>query len=305
MIASDSRPIYPFDWLLIGYCLIMIAFILAFGRPLTPYGNELAAYASIAGIAALIVKYVDQERGRGWKILRFLYPMLFFAPLYSLTGGTIFLIFDRFFDPQLIAFEQAIFGTEPTLFIDRHLLQPMLNELFSFCYFAYYFMLPAIALPMLFAEEYDLFGRAVSTMTLTFALSFLLFFLYPIEGPRWVFADQYLHPVVGYIFRPAVEWVIRAGAVHGGAMPSSHTAISLIVSLYLLKRFRWLGRAAATITAGLAIGTFWGRFHYVSDVIVGVAIALFSYWLIEKYYHLWTHNPRTVVTQTRILKHVS
>ena len=44
------------------------------------------------------------------------------------------------------------------------------------------------------------------------------------------------------------------------------------------------------INFGLTIGTFWGRFHYVSDVFVGIAIAIVAYILVDKKHASWIKN---------------
>jgi len=104
--TSKTRPIYPFDWIVISYSLIVLVCILIFGRPLAQYARELFAYATIAALSAFVIRYVDEEKGRVFKILRYLYPVLLFGPMYRLTAGTIFLIFDRFYDYQIIHLEK-------------------------------------------------------------------------------------------------------------------------------------------------------------------------------------------------------
>ncbi len=281
---------YPFDKVIIGYCKVMIILLLIFGRPLVNYADELLTY-SIAGAVAILIPFFLKEAQNRFSIFsRLMYAAMLFGIFYRTTGGTMFLIFDRFFDNQLVAFETAMYGMEPTLFIDQFLLSPFPNEIFSFCYFCYYLMIPAFLIALFARRNYDIIKRYLTAAAITYSVSFILFFLYPIEGPRWHFEGQYVNNIDGYLFRRLVEMVIASGAVRGGCMPSSHIAIALIIMMYCFKHYRNWGRILLPINIGLAIGTFWGRFHYVSDVYVGIAIGLAAFYLVEKKYEAWA-NP--------------
>ncbi len=278
---------YPFDKIIIGYCKLMIILLLIFGRPLVDYTDELLTYSIAGAIAILLPLILNESSGRISAFFRLMYAAILFGVFYRTTGGTMFLIFDHFFDYQLVAFETAIYGIEPTLYIDQFLLSPIPNEIFSFCYFCYYLMIPVFLVALFFRKDYDIIKRYLTAAAITYAVSFIIFFAYPVEGPRWVPEGHYLNQIDGYLFRHLVEIVIANGAVHGGCMPSSHIAIALIIMMYCLKHYRIWGLILLPIIIGLAIGTFWGRFHYVSDVYVGVAIGLAAFYLVEKNYMAW------------------
>jgi membrane-associated phospholipid phosphatase len=294
----DRRlKVYPFDYLIIGYCLLMVLCCAAFGRPLSEYIDEIEFYVSIAAVSALIVGFVDQTRSRFHLFVRLLYPAALFTLFYRVTGGTMFLIFDKFFDSHIVALETGIFGMEPTLFIDRYLLHPFWNELFSACYFSYYLMIPGFLIPIFFMHRTRIIKESLTAISLTFFVSFVMFFLYPIEGPRWHLAGQYTHTIDGSLFRSLVTTVINTAAVRGGCMPSSHVGVGLVILAYAFRVSRKLGWILLPINIGLAIGTFWGRFHYVSDVVVGALIALISVWLVTKYYDRF---DRQIVTNENL-----
>lgn len=272
--TSGTFGLYAFDRLIIGYCLLMVAILFLVGRSLSEYGDEIVFYASVAAIATLIVRYVPGE-GQGFPTaVRLLYPAALFLFFYRQTGGTMFLVFDGFLDEQLTAFEKAVFGFNPTIYIDRHLLNVWLNEIFSLGYFAYYFLIPLFLLAVFCREEYDLIKSYLCAACLAFFFSYILFFLYPLEGPRWHFALEYAHTVEGPVFRPLTEFVIAKGAVRGGCMPSSHFAVALVTLMFCFRYYRRAGWALLPVVTALAIGTVWGRYHYVSDVIVGGLIGL-------------------------------
>jgi len=297
---------WPFDYLVIGYCLLMSLLVLAIGRPLEVYADELVFYSSMAAIAVLVVRYVGEPQ-TGWRrFIRLFYPALMLTFFYRATGGTIFLLFDRFFDYQVVAFEQSVLGVEPSLVLDRQYLSPFWNELFSASYFSYYLMIPTLLLVLYLRRQDDLIRRFLTTCCCAFFVSYLLFFIYPIEGPRYHFAGQYLHPVEGPFFRQIVNLAIDKGAVHGGCMPSSHVAVAIVVLAYTFKASRRAGWMLLPVVVGLVIGTVWGRFHYVTDVVVGAAIGIGSVRLIDRRYLHWLTSKKVAVTyQSMGVEHVS
>jgi len=302
MNRKSDLKIYPFDCLVIGYCLFMLVLIILIGRPLSRYYNSLLFYAGMAVIAGLIIRHTREGQNRLHDFLRIIYPALMFTFFYETAGHMVFLIFDNFYDWQLTTFEKMILGVNPTLYIDRHLLNVWVNEIFSFCYFSYYFMLPVFLLPVFIKKDYDVIRRTLTAWCLAFFMSYILFFLYPIEGPRWFFAGQYLHAIEGPIFRPMVDMVIEGGAFHGGCMPSSHVAVALVILMFCFKYYRPAGWILLPINIGLAIGTFWGRFHYASDVVVGAAIGIFCTLLVWKYYDRWDKTRPEKITPKELIK---
>jgi membrane-associated phospholipid phosphatase len=73
--------------------------------------------------------------------------------------------------------------------------------------------------------------------------------------------------------------------LHGGCMPSSHVAVATVVFVFAYKYTRRLFYFLGPLILSLFVGTVWGRFHYLSDVIAGILVAFLSLYLgrrIEK-----------------------
>ena len=286
---TNAREVrfYPFDYLILGYSAGMMGLIALLGRPLAGYYDELVAYASIGAVAVLVINYMREDGSLLSRFLRLCYPAILFSVFYRLTGGTMFLIHGQMFDWQLTTFEKMLFGVNPTLYIDQHLLSVVPTELFMFAYFCYYLMIPASVLYLFGTRRDDQLKQLLTAICLTFFLSYPLFFLYPIEGPRWYFEMVYQHPVDGLIFRELVNFIIAHGAVRGGCVPSTHVAVAVVISMFGWRYWRPVGWVLMLITFGMAIGTFWGRFHYVSDVFIGILIAVPATLVVWKYWSTW------------------
>jgi membrane-associated phospholipid phosphatase len=289
--------------MVIIFCTVMCAVIILFGRSASDFLLEFGYYSGVIVLALLIVRYVDEKRSRIHSLIRLLYPAVLFPLFYSMMGSFNFVFHDEFLDWQLTAVEKMIFGINPTIYIDQHLLNIWLNEVISLGYFSYYFMVFGLLIILYVCKHDDRIIRVLSAMCLVFVISYLLFMLYPIEGPRWYFADQFLHTIDGPVFCQAVKMVISGGAFHGGCMPSSHVAVAMIV---LFACFRYYPRVALYILLPLnvllALGTLWGRYHYVTDVLVGAAIAVFAERLWAYYFNRWMPEAHTVQSPIKITR---
>jgi len=282
--SPASAKYHPFDWIIIGYCLLMVTLLLLLGRPLKSYLDE-AAFYTVAGLVSwVIARYLDDSRGGAEAFLRLLYPAVLFTFFYRATGGSMHLVYPGFFDAELAAFEKGLLGVDPSVFFDRHWITTWRNEVLMFCYGSYYVMIPAFVLPVFFRGDYGVIREFMAASTLAFFASYVLFFLYPVAGPRWHFAPEYLHRIEGPVFTSFVHFVMARGAVVGGAMPSSHTGIALVIMLFCLRYYRRTGLLLIPIVSGLAFGAVWGRFHYASDIVVGGAIGAAAVFVTRRFF---------------------
>lgn len=267
-----------------GYCLFMVAMLFLLGDPLGLNLNGIAFYLFTAIVPFAVVAATRNHGGRFPLAVRYLYPVVLFTFLYRATADTMFLLFDHFLDDRIVAFETMLFGIEPTLWIDFLLPKPILTDILSACYFSYYLMIPVFTIWVFIRQDFVVLRRSLSAITLTFFMSYALFFLFPAEGPRWFQLAKYNHQITGFIFRPMVDLVIANGAVHGGAMPSSHTGVALIILIYCRRYYRRIAPWLAVLVFGLACGAVWGRFHYITDIVVGALIALVALWITDQWH---------------------
>lgn len=275
---------YPFDKLIVGYSLLMVVLLLVLGTPLRVYLDEMIFYLGAATLSVVVVRYLDERRGGLVRLLRLLYPVLLFTFFYRATGGTMFLLFSRFFDPELTALEESIFGAHPTLFIDSHWLHPAISEIVLLAYFLYYFMIIGWVLSLYIRGDLDIVKSSLTAFCAIFFASYMLFWLFPLEGPRWFFVDRYLHDVTSPVARQLAQFVIDKAAVRGGCMPSSHFAIAVSIQMYAFRYYRRIGWVLLPIVLGMGVGTFWGRYHYVSDTIVGGIIGIVFTLIVWRFY---------------------
>jgi hypothetical protein len=237
-------------------------------------------FHGIAILSALAAARFLPTRGRVLPFLRYGYPAILMGFFYRETGPYVHLFFAQWFDPQVHAFEKAIFGFGMPEAI-AGIRSVWLLEVFMFGYLFYYLMLPTSFVIALWKNKLEPFRHMMEAACAVFYASFALFALFPLEGPRHALASV-LPPIKGGLFFGLVMTIQNAGSIHGGCMPSSHTAVAWVVTWYVFKMDRRCGRTLMVISTLLSVGCFWGRFHYVTDVAVGLvlfaAAVLFTEW---------------------------
>ncbi len=267
--------LFVWDWVGIFYNVFMGGILIFFnkGFPLW-YKTSFIHVLIIAAIFGVIALY-HKVPNKFTRFLRYLYPVLLTGYYYGETQDYIFIMHSGWFDQTLINLEAFLFGSEITLMVER-IAHPWLTEFIIFGYLTYYPLATLGPFYLYLKGSERVFQTVITAFVITFTLSLPQFFLFPVQGPRWQLVDQYVGPVLGYWSVDVVYGIMRCCAVHGGAMPSTHTAIAMIVVYglwYVNRKFFWI---YLPFFIGLILGTFWGRFHYLSDTVVGAAIAIFA-----------------------------
>jgi membrane-associated phospholipid phosphatase len=271
-----------------GYLALVALLILLFhGAAVPTWPWLLGAHATcIMLVHFLIQAHARKPANRVLDFLRHFYPVLLYTGFYNETGWINQMFFAGFLDPVLIRWEEALFGTQPCLvFMDRwpYLL---LSEALYLAYFSYYVMIAGVGLA-LFLRDRRQFFHYVSVVSFVFYVCYLIYIFIPVLGPRIFYRS-----IPGYTLPtevlPAVvpefpahlqagpvsqlmAWIYERFEALGAAFPSSHVAIAITTlwfSFRYLPRIRW---THAIMVVLLCVSTVYCRYHYVVDVLAGIA----------------------------------
>jgi membrane-associated phospholipid phosphatase len=146
-------------------------------------------------------------------------------------------------------------------------------------YNSYYWLGPLLGISLYFKGELIAFRRTVFSIVTAFFISYLGFVLFPVEGPRYVLSGLYKGPLDGYLVTALQDFIMEVGDIHGGCMPSSHVAVALVVLLLAWVYRKSMAFWMTPFVIMLCISTVYNRYHYVSDVVAGLAVGLFAFWL--------------------------
>ncbi|MEV0612120.1 phosphatase PAP2 family protein [Nonomuraea sp. NPDC050404] len=217
---------------------------------------------------------------RAVSLVRFAGPLLLLPFAYNAAAGTVLALHGRYVDDGVRAFEQALFGFSPNLAVGA-IAVPPLTELLTFCYFCYYgcFFLPIILYvrgrrPL--AERY-LFAVMAALLT-----CYVGFIAVPLAGPAaGEFAGE--RPA-GYVITALQNHIMTTFDPPGACFPSAHVAGAWITLLCLRRHVSEIARRLLwALTAGLTVAVVYDWYHYLSDVVAGLAVALAVYAVTKRF----------------------
>ncbi len=172
-------------------------------------------------------------------------------------------------DAQVLTIETQYLGVDATLWFQQH-MSPWLTEIMMFAYTIYVPLLPFIALFAFWGKD-----RA-ATMDYLFNLAFAYFvcytgfLLYPVASPLYYQRELYTIPLDGYLFTWFGEWMRHNVHHAGGSLPSPHCAAATVMLVMMWKYNRKVFWPLLPVVLILYVSTVYGRYHYVSDGVVGI-----------------------------------
>ena len=272
-------------FLLVGLVILTIIFHSQIPR----WHSLLLRYAILLGLLFVLKLSWDRKAmGKAGEFFHYFSSILFVIAIYESLGDLIqHLQVDV--DPRLIQIDIAIFGVEPTLWIQRWIL-PWITDVLSLAYLSYYF-LPVVLITVLYLKgrtrELD---RSVFVLAFGYYVSFIGYILFPAVGPRYAMTALYSVPLEGSFITDFVRDTLNA-IEHNkrDCMPSGHTQIALMV-LYLAHRYeKILFYILLPIVCGLILSTVYLRYHYVIDLFVGTTLAILCMIFGPLLHRWWSH----------------
>jgi hypothetical protein len=181
-------------------------------------------------------------------------------------------------DAEIYAFDLRVFGNEPAIWLDRF-VTPASTEWFAFFYFLYFLILAAHVVPMLFLlDNGPVIGRFAVGLLLVFLSAHLLYMAVPGWGPYHYLSNEFHHELRGGVFWRWVREAVEAGGAQKDIFPSLHTAGPTFVAIFSFRHrklvpFKYTWPLMAFFATQIIIATMFLRWHYLVDVIAGLALA--------------------------------
>jgi membrane-associated phospholipid phosphatase len=268
------KRIAPTQGLTFFFLIGLIILTLIFHGRIPLWNSLLLRYAILLGLLFVLKLSWDRKAmGKAGTFFYYFSPILFVIVIYESLGDLIQHL-QPDVDPRLIQIDFSIFGVQPTLWMERW-IAPWLTDLLSLAYLSYYF-LPVVLIVVLYLKgrtgELD---RSIFVLAFGYYVSFIGYILFPAVGPRYAMTHLYSVPLEGSFITDFVRDTLNA-LEHNkrDCMPSGHTQIVLIV-LYLARRYeKLLFYLFLPIVCALILSTLYLRYHYVIDLLVGIALAI-------------------------------
>lgn len=280
--AGERVPGLPLDRLFAIYLLAGIP-ALAFSNRPSIWPLLLALHAGGALLAwplPAVQSVLSKASPKARRVARTLFdwaPLLLVPLLYkelailntAFHGGT-------YFDPLVIAWEQSIFGGQPSRGWAAAAPFLWLSEPLHAAYLSYYFIILVPPLLLFLRGARADFRAGVFALMLAFFTHYLFFIYFPVQGPRYLFPPPGGDLANGFFYQIAHR-VLEAGSAQGAAFPSSHVGVSVAQTLIVARYLPRLTPVFALLTLGLALGAIYGGFHYATDAVAGLLLGTLAF----------------------------
>jgi hypothetical protein len=280
-------PFQATDAIILATLALFTLLTLVFCQRITGWGLLVAKNLAVGVAYVAFQQIAARTRSRQLKFaLRLLPVTLTYGYLFLAVDKLQLIVHGRFLDDVVMRIEAAIFGLQPTLWLEQY-TTPVVTEWMMFAYMFYFLMYPILCAIIFFQDGEAAMEDYFFTLGLTNILCDLGFILFPVAGPIAAMGDQYTVPLKGYLFTWLGEWVRTNWQFPGGSIPSPHCAAATVMWAMAYRYHRPAFRLLLPVVLSLYVSTFYGRYHYVSDAVLGIATALVAAKLAPSLARTW------------------
>ena len=278
---TGSRRFGPFELrpadVLILATLALFSLLAVGGRATvdrwpTLVASNLAVAAAVLASTALVPRL---PRPLPVFLLRTVTVTLSYAYLFEAVAPLQLIFHGRFRDDVVLAFEERLFGAQPTVWMERF-VTPSLTEWLMFCYVIYVPLYPVLCGILQWKRGAAAVEEYFFTLGLANVLCDVGFILFPVASPMYWMPDRYRVPLEGWVFTWAGELIRTRTHFAGGSIPSPHAAAATVMWLMAWKYHRPTFWLLSPVILSLYVSTVYGRFHYVTDAVAGIATGILA-----------------------------
>jgi len=277
----------PVDLLSLAFIILLAAVTLAAWSRI-PHAGWLLVRFVLLIVSNLLLANAAARDGAppGAVTLHAFLPVLIVPVLFDSMGDIIPWVRPRLFDDLLIRADLFLFGgSHPTVLLER-LIHPLLTTVLQIAYISYYPMAVVLGMVLVAREKRAAFDGAIFGIILCFYLSYLGYLVFPAVGPRFTLAHLQTRDLAAGPLVASIQHTLNVlENTKTDAFPSGHTAVALMTLYYAWKsRERVLAALLLPAVTGLILSTVYLRYHYVVDVIAGVALTALTIYLAPPLY---------------------
>lgn len=305
-LSRLRSSLHPLDWYLFGITGIYTTLSILF-FPWVPKAASIISVDLVFIAIVIVLALSVRKDSPGWlRIIRTLYVIPMIYTIYSQVQMLVPHLHWHLYDQQLIWLDRAIFGVNPTEFVDK-ISHPYLTEYLQLCYVSFYLMPCIHVIELYMAKRQKSMMEAGRLLLFSLFFSYVAYFACPAVGPRFTVHDfsKTNQELPGVSMTVAMREFVNVGGgiepgmadpamhVNRDCMPSGHTMVTLINILLAWRyrvKLRWL---YTIIGVSLIFSTIYLRYHYAVDVVAGILCALVTLSLEPRVYQ-WLYKHRLI-----------
>ena len=260
-----------FEWVTFIYLAWIETILVLFHQNMARAPRNMAVHLAIGFCIAVLVRSGSVSRNRMVRLARHWYALLLYIFFFEELQGLVHIIFPGWFDRWLIQFDFNLAGVHPSAWLAQF-ANPVLNDAMQFAYMSYFLFLMILPAILYFENDFMAFWTVMTSTAVAHYSVYVIAVLFPIESPYFSLASLHASPLAGGPFTAMIEFIEHHGRVHGAAFPSAHVAGSMVAILAARRYKPWLYWICLPLFAAMCVATVYGRYHYVADVIAGIAV---------------------------------
>jgi len=270
-----------FEWVTFAYLAWLGAIFLVCHGHIEHAPRYIAIHIAVAfGILCLALA-AQRTQNKLTHFARHWYPLPLYIFFFEELQGLVHAISPNWFDRWLIRFDFNLAGIHPSLWLAQF-ATPALNDFMQFAYMTYFLYLVILPAILYAQRECLAFWTVMVSTAIAHYSVYVIAILFPIESPHYSLASLQSKPLTGGACTAVINLIEHFGRVHGAAFPSAHVAGSMVAIVASLRYRRWLFWVCLPFFASMCVATVYGRYHYVADVLAGIAVGAIGFFAGEK-----------------------
>jgi membrane-associated phospholipid phosphatase len=280
-LTEVRRSCGPFEQVTFAYLAWLLALLIIFHHNIPHAAKYTALHLAIAAAIAQLAHSAARSQNRALQFARHWYPLPLYIFFFEELQNLVHAIFPNWFDRWLIQFDYHLAGVHPSVYLARY-ATPALNDAMQFAYMTYFLYLVILPAILYAQKSREAFWTVMTATAVAHYSVYVIAILFPIESPYFALASLNPTPLKGGAFTATIELIERFGRVHGAAFPSAHVAGSMVAILAARRYKPWLFWLYLPFFASMCVATVYGRYHYIADVLAGLAVGAIG-WTAGQY----------------------
>jgi membrane-associated phospholipid phosphatase len=233
----------------------------------------LARAVAAAAIFLAAMAVTGRIRNRwAWFVARTATVSLGLAWLFGAVAPLQLVLHGGWLDGRVLSLQARILGVQPTLWLEGF-VRPWLTEWMMFAYVVYIPLYPLVCLAVYRGHGKRALEECLLALGLANVACDFGFILFPVAGPTAFMGHAYTVPLHGWVFTAVGEFIRSDLHYVGGSLPSPHAAAATVMWVMAWRYSRRLAWVLTPVVLTLYVATFYLRFHYLTDTVVGIATA--------------------------------
>lgn len=250
-----------------------------------PFFNFFILYASIVLFQLFLFKIPNNAFLSFIKNICF--PVFSVLIAFDTVGELTPYINPRDIDDVLLNLDYSILGFYPYVYFER-IATPFFTEVMQISYCVYYFLPFVIGVYLIKKGNKQEFYRALFIVLFCYYLSYIGYMIFPALGPRYSIPHMFHNDLSGLFLAERIKDFLNSlEGIKRDAFPSGHVGISLVVLFLMLKYSKKLFWLSFIPVLFLIFSTIYCRYHYFTDVLGGIILAVVSLVVGNLYYNFW------------------